>query len=243
MQLARLLAQLQHVAQDRQAPAGRLPEHGRAPRASRPGWRCSSRRAAARARRADGDPPARAAAGRRAQIARASPPRGRRPRPAPRPRPARPGCSAPRARRGRPRGRPARRPARRRHDLAVLGGEPQLLQPPVGRRMPTEGDDPAGAASARHGARRRSKCSPSRLSTATPPGSSPSKISPFASAIASTEGKNSRCAGAIGGDQRHMRAHLRGQGARSRPHGSCRARTRRSSRPRGRRARLSGTPQ
>ena len=41
----------------------------------------------------------------------------------------------------------------------------------------------------------RANCELSRLSTTAPPGSSPSKISALASAIASMPAKNSRCTG------------------------------------------------
>ena len=43
-------------------------------------------------------------------------------------------------------------------------------------------------------ATRREKCGLSAFSTAMPSGASPKKISPFASAIASMEGKKPRCA-------------------------------------------------
>ena len=58
-----------------------------------------------------------------------------------------------------------------------------------------EGDDALDAGALRALRASRANCGLSRLITAAPPRSSPRKISALASAIASTEPKNSRCTG------------------------------------------------
>ena len=63
------------------------------------------------------------------------------------------------------------------------------------------------ACASRARSRSRSKCGLSRLRTAVPPGSSPAKISAFASAISSTDGEEFQVHRLDRGDDRHVRAH------------------------------------
>ena len=64
----RVVAQLQHVAQHGEPPAGRAGPAPPAPRASRPDWRCSSRRSGRHRPPGTRDPTSLAATGGRAQI-------------------------------------------------------------------------------------------------------------------------------------------------------------------------------
>ena len=138
MQVARQLAQLQHVAEHGDAPAGRLAEHGqgRAHRGRVGVVALVEQQRPARRRRRSGARSPRPAGGRRSASERRR--AARRRRPAPRPRPARPGCSAPHARRACPGDR--RAVGRRAIATTSLcsGGEPQLARaasrPPDGGR-------------------------------------------------------------------------------------------------------------
>ena len=191
--------EFEHVAEHRDAPALRTrprPARARsAPRASRPDWRCSSRRSASPRRCAD--------------LQRACARRGRRRAPPATSVSAASARSAPASSAAASTASEfiAMMPAGRAELVGdVVAAECRRGSPsnPAAARCRSavrrlcvcaERDDAGDAA--RFGAlpRAASNCALSRLSTAAPPGSSPAKISALASAIASMPSKNSRCTG------------------------------------------------
>ena len=136
-----------------------------------------------------------------------------------------------------------RRPPTNGRDVAMPSPSGASVEAPVRLGMAAEGDDPPARRAARPAARSRSIVLVVAVHDRDAARSRPSKISRLGVGDRLDRGEVLEMGRRDGGDDRHVRAHLRSRAPGSRPHGSCRSRTRRSWRPRGMRARLSGTPQ